>query len=162
MAGNYIGTDATGTALGNGRFGVYIGNGATHNMIGTNGDGVADASERNLLSANIGDGVRIVGTDTNENVVAGNYIGTDRFGTAAVPNRGWSAVVIAQGAASNRIGTNGDSAADEAEGNLISGNLYNGVLIADAGTMSNVVAGNFIGTTVSGQSRITLKPMHQN
>jgi hypothetical protein len=147
VAGNYIGTDATGTAaLGNGSFGVTIGGGSQSNRVGTNGDGIGDAAERNVISGNRGqDGVAIGPSDNN--VVAGNYIGTDVSGTYAVGNgRG---VVIA-GAKGNRVGTNGDSLADEAERNLISGNTSLGLLLQGSGTDSNVVSGNYIGTDVSG------------
>jgi hypothetical protein len=66
--------------------------------------------------------VAIMGVGSDGNVVAGNYIGTDRLGAVALAN-GDQGVAIIQGAASNRIGTNGDGsgdgAGDAAEGNLI-------------------------------------------
>ena len=50
--GNYIGTDPTGTlAEGNASEGIYVVNGG-NNIIGTNGDGVNDAAERNVISGN--------------------------------------------------------------------------------------------------------------
>src|SRR4029079_11511465 len=52
IAGNYIGTDVTGTqAMGNARTGINMAYGAP-NRIGTDGNGVGDASERNIISAN--------------------------------------------------------------------------------------------------------------
>src|SRR5439155_12189877 len=101
VAGNYIGTDVTGSiALGNGLSGVLISN-SSSNRIGTNGDGVADAAERNIISGNMLDGVR--SETSNDNVIAGNYIGTDPSGTAVVPNHEFGVWLI--GGARNRIGT---------------------------------------------------------
>ena len=54
-----IGTDATGTYAIPNYAGVEIDGGATGNLIGTNGDGVADASERNIISGNLFAGVWI-------------------------------------------------------------------------------------------------------
>ena len=50
----------------------------------------------------------------------------------------------------NLIGTNGDGVNDAAERNLISGNRFAGVWINGQGTDGNVVAGNLIGTSVTG------------
>lgn len=127
IAGNFIGTDVTGTsALGNGMYGVHVYGGSQSNVIGTNGDGTDDAAERNLISGNGWFGVSFSDADTDFSSVAGNLIGTD-----------------------------GDGIADAAERNLISGNAEAGVAIWDAGSDFNSVAGNFIGgnfigTDVSG------------
>jgi titin len=170
VAGNYIGTDVTGTvALGNG-FGVIV-TGA-HNRIGTNGDGRADALERNIISGNQSDGVKILGElfsqapvmaaaasaqvtanhfsddeslTTRENIVAGNFIGLDVTGRLRLGNGGIG--VMIQNGAANQIGANGDGLADASERNLISANGQDGVKIRG---IANVVAGNFIGTDVTG------------
>jgi titin len=52
--------------------GVEIDAGAASNLVGTNGDGVNDVSERNLLSGNLFAGVWITGQGTMGNAVAGN------------------------------------------------------------------------------------------
>src|SRR5262249_41947933 len=53
VQGNYLGTDPTGTlARGNGVGGVILDTGAHSNRVGTNGDGVNDVAERNLISDN--------------------------------------------------------------------------------------------------------------
>ena len=93
----------------------------------------------------------IWGTGTNENVLAGNYIGTDVTGTVALGNN-WDGVRISGGARWNRIGANGGALDNDAERNLISGNARGGVLIWGEGTDNNVVAGNYIGTDVSGSA----------
>ena len=154
VAGNFIGTDRTGTdAIPNGR-GVTMSGGAQRNIIGTNGDGVADVAERNIISGNGGGAVEILGDlETNENIVAGNFIGTDVTGTVALGNGVGQGINISSGGpnkgARNRIGTNGDGLADAAERNIISGN-FQGVLIGGTGAEQNVVAGNYIGTDVTG------------
>ena len=150
MAGNFIGTDHTGTlALGNGGVGVFVTNGAQANVIGTNGDGKGDLSERNVISASAYQGVLLGGTGTNGNVVAGNYIGTDASGTKALGNLN-NGIWIQGGAQSNRIGVNAGDVGAADEPNLISANAYNGVKITDAGTILNTLAGNSIGTDVTG------------
>ncbi|MBI3465154.1 MAG: right-handed parallel beta-helix repeat-containing protein, partial [Planctomycetes bacterium] len=154
VAGNLIGTDMTGSvALGNGQFGVAIFDGARSSRIGTDGDGVTDSAEGNLISGNSLAGVGILNSGTDQNVVAGNFIGTDATGTTRLGNvqRG---VDIYAGAQSNRVGTNGDGVADVEERNLISANGWEGVSINGAGSNQNVVAGNFIGTDVTGTAAL--------
>ena len=118
-------------------------------MIGTNGDGKGDLSERNVISANAYQGVLLGGTGTNGNVVAGDYIGTDVSGKKALGNLG-NGVWIQGGAQSNRIGVSGGDVGAADEPNLISANAQSGVYITDAGTTLNTVAGNLIGTDLTG------------
>ena len=165
VAGNYIGTDATATYAIANYAGVEIDSGATGNLVGTNGDGIDDALERNIISGNDFDGVWITGTGTSNNVVAGNYIGTNVTGTITVGNGSTvvnvgnddisGGVLIDGGASGNLIGTSGQNGAgDAAERNVISGNDYTGIIISDTGTSGNVVAGNYLGTTASGQAAL--------
>ena len=133
VAGDFIGTDSTGTlALAN-PIGVYIGNGASDNTIGG-----TTAIARDVISGNTGDGVHIVNGATG-NVVEGDYIGLNASGSAALGN-GASGVAIFGGATSNTIGT----------GDVISGNAGDGVYISDPGTAFNVVWGDDIGTDPTG------------
>lgn len=150
IAGNYIGTDVTGAAaLGNTGSGVWIAGGAHQNLIGTDGDGAGDAAERNVISGNLQFGISIRGTDSEANVVAGNFIGTDGEGSTALGNTR-QGVLIYTGAKFNRVGTDANGVADDVERNVISGNASDGVRIGGAGADANVVAGNYIGTDVSG------------
>ena len=150
VQGNFIGTDVSGAVgLGNLGNGVLIAGGGRSNRIGTNGDGVSDSTESNVIAGNIGRGVLVVGIGADRNVVAGNFIGTDATGTVGLGN-GDDGVVVQGGAQFNRIGTDGNGVADDSERNVISGNQGRGVWIIDAGTDSNVVAGNFIGTNAAG------------
>ncbi len=163
--GNFLGTDVTGTTYGAPNdSGVKISGGAHDNIIGAQGDAGSD-SERNLLSGNTFAGVWISGQGTDRNVIDGNYIGTDVTGTVALPNGDFltiqgdsngitsaGGVVIDSGASSNRIGIAGDGATDASERNVISGNNGDGIDLVGQGTSLNVIAGNLIGTDVSGKN----------
>ncbi len=136
VEGDFIGTDYTGTiALGNASNGVTVNEQATSNTIG--GTSTADL---NVISANGVNGVQITETGTTSNVVEGDYIGTNVQGTSALGNLE-DGVLIYAGAADNTIG-----GSVTGSGNVLSGNLTNGVEISGAGTMSNRVEDNDIGT----------------
>lgn len=162
--GCYIGTDVSSTqARPNFRgvqLGAFAGDAPQGTIVGTNGDGSNDAAERNIISGNIGDGIRIrSGTTATpipfalNSIVAGNYIGTDVTGTVALGNGAGGTGVgisIGGGAQGNRIGTDGNGVADAAERNVISG----GILIGNPGTNNNTVAGNYIGTNATGTAAL--------
>jgi titin len=162
VQGNKIGTDVTGTAkVGNTQAGIDIDNGASANVIGTNGDGVGDATEGNLISGNGGFGIILgfngmPGQAANNNVIAGNFIGTNAAGTAALGNA-YDGITVGI-AADNRIGTNADGVSDALERNVISGNAGSGVSIFYGQSTGNVVAGNFIGTNVNGTASVANGP----
>jgi hypothetical protein len=81
ILGDRIGTDLTGTIpLPNHGHGVEIVNRSSGNVIGGTG---TDAP--NVISGNLGDGVRIAQT-SNTNSLLGNLIGTDVSGSAALGN----------------------------------------------------------------------------
>jgi titin len=159
--GNFLGTDPYGTQAAPNNEGVEIDGGATQNLVGSNGDGVNDAPERDLLSGNLFAGVWISGQGKNCNAVAGNFIGTDITGKGDVANGTQpvfdnqgnafgGGVAISDGASGNRIGTDGKSVDDAGERNVIAGSSSGAIDIYGTGTDGNVVAGNFIGTDVSG------------
>ncbi len=147
ISGNYIGTDGSSAAPN--RWGVYIESG-TGNLIGADGDGVSDTLERNVISGNSDYGIDIY---TDSNRVAGNYIGVNAAGGAAIGN-GYG-VRITAGAAYNVIGTNGDGSGDTGERNVIAGNVHGGVQITGAGADYNRVAGNYIGVDQSGSASLS-------
>ena len=129
--------------------GVVIEYGASDNRIGTDGESVDDVGERNVIAGSDNDGVDIVGSGTSENIVAGNFIGTDATGTSALGIAG-DGVFITAAAGSNWIGVNPISGTAFSDmGNVISGTGYDGVQIYDFSNW-NVVAGNLIGTDVTG------------
>lgn len=156
VAGNYIGTDVTGTAgLGNYHEGISLINGASGNLIGTDGDGQSDLIEGNLISGNGRAGVALFAASSN--TIAGNFIGTDLTGTSAIPNghnndSGLGAVHLAANSSKNIIGTNSDGQNDNSEGNIISGNSQAGIFLTGPNTMHNILAGNYIGVDVTGSS----------
>ena len=134
VQGNYVGTNAAGTAaLPNGQHGVYIHAAAAGNTVG------GSAAARNVLSGNGGQGVRIDFLNTTNNVVAGNFIGTDAAGTAGIAN-GTGGVSITLNAANNTIG---GVAADA--GNLIAYNVGgDGISTGAAAGAGNAFLGNAI------------------
>jgi hypothetical protein len=137
VLGNYIGTDATGTAsLGN-VTGLKID--GSNNLIGG-----TTAQDRNLISGNQDREIEL-GTyyalSAHSNRIQGNYIGTDVTGTRAL-NTGYG-VTIYNGS-DNLIG-----GTEAGAGNLISGNRANGVDLQDQAS-GNVIQGNFIGTDPTG------------
>jgi uncharacterized repeat protein (TIGR01451 family) len=90
------------------------------------------------------DGITISGDAATGNFVQGCYIGTNHDGTAPVANaRG---VHVRSGATGNTIGGSAPG-----EGNLISGNSFNGAWFSSDG---NTLQGNFIGTTRTGNAAL--------
>src|SRR5262249_9139903 len=149
--GNTIGTNAAGNPARANQFGVIFFNGAHNNIIGTDGDGVGDTLEGNVISGNSpsGDGVNL--NNSNNNLIAGNFIGTDISGTFAIPN-GDTGVAIYNGSSGNTIG-----GTTPAMRNLISGNTHQGVWIGATGAslpgpQQNIIAGNWIGLNAAGNA----------
>lgn len=144
VEGNYIGLNAAGTgALANGFAGVEIFGGAQSNLIGG-----YTASARNVISGNNLQGVLISDANSRGNIVAGNYLGLNPAGTAALPN-GYAGAEIGGGAQGNVIGGLAAGAR-----NVVSGNSLQGVAIDGAGTMGNVISGNYIGLDPAGTEPI--------
>jgi hypothetical protein len=138
IQGNYIGTDPTGSQPRPNSDGVYLDGFA--NLVGTDGDGMNDEAERNVISGNEHAGVSMVDA---LNVVAGNYVGTDATGTYAISPPGEPFVSIGinfgSGARGGRI-----------VGNVISGNDY-GLYPTGGGV---TVQGNLIGTDRTGNAAV--------
>src|SRR5262249_37616729 len=130
-------------AVANGRDGILLGVGATNNTVGG-----TTAAARNLISGNAVNGVEINASTATNNVVEGNYIGTNAAGAAALGNAG-AGVLIQGGATGNTVGGTTPGA-----GNLVSANGTFGIDVRDTGTSGNLVAGNFIGTDVTGTAKL--------
>lgn len=138
IAGNFIGTDISGTVA-QGNF-TGLGISSSDNTIG----GTAPA-DRNVISGNSSNsGVAIFSVTGTGNIVQGNYIGTDVTGTLAVPNN--LGVYILSNATGNTVG--GSTAGAR---NLISGNFTAGIACQASG---NKFQGNYIGTKIDGASAL--------
>ena len=151
IAGNFIGTNLAGTAAGpgNGAAGIAIGGNSTaatdDNIIGG-----TVAADRNVISGNLDDGIQMQGGTGGaaNNIIQGNYIGTDVTGTVAIPNANQGFAVFAAAGGTNTTNTVGGTAA--LAGNVISGNGGFGVAISSGGTTGTLVQGNKIGTRTEG------------
>ncbi len=133
---NTIGITPGGMPAGNGGHGVRLTEGAYGNLVGHTRDAA------NVLGANAGDGVRVDGATTKENLVQGNFIGTDRAGRAGLGNGGCG--VRIQGGTGTRVGGSALG-----EGNVVAGNVEGGICL-EAGARGHEVVGNLVGSPVSG------------
>src|SRR5205807_10664088 len=132
VQGNFIGTDAAGTArLGNTSIGINV-QSSNNTVIGGTATGAG-----NLISAN-GTGIQIAPGSGTAIQIQGNLIGTDVNGTADLGNTG-SGVSISDSAfaANLTIGGTLDGAR-----NVISGNDRDGISMP--GVTGTIVQGNFI------------------
>ena len=130
VTGNFLGTNATGTATASGTFGgfgVRIEGAAANATIG--GPNPAD---RNLIAGNAQGGIILPFPSTSGHLIEGNYIGTDVTGTVALGS-----------------GEGLDLMANASVlGNLVSGNPGGGINLLD----NAVLRGNLIGTARDGTS----------
>ena len=150
IAGNKIGTNAAGTAaLGNSLHGIFLGNGSSNNTIGGTAAGAGNVISGNGkfpvpvadFATQGGVGVYIFGSGATDNMVLGNFIGTNASGTAALDNS-VIGVLINQ------------SPGNTVRGNLISGNRFIGLEIAGGTASGNLVQSNKIGTNAVGTAAI--------
>jgi len=145
IAGNYIGTDITGTqAIGNRNHGIKFDN-VTNSVVG----GSTPAARNIISGTQQGEGIGF-SQGTVGNFIQGNYIGTDVTGNVALGNLSGIADLFGGSATpgNNKIGGSAPG-----EGNVISGNKQLGIsLNGDSG--NHVIQGNFIGTNASGTSSL--------
>jgi titin len=146
VEGDFIGTNAGGTAsINNSTDGVDI-QGAANTLGGTS------AGVRNVISGNIGgSGVDITTVAASDNVVEGNFIGTDVTGKSALGNQ--TDVTISSQASGNTIG-GATATPGLGAGNVISGVSSGGGIAIAESAFGNFVRGNLIGTDESGESPI--------
>ena len=132
IQGNLIGLDVTGTTDIYNHMGITIF--GDYNIIG----GTTEEA-RNVISGNVFEGIDVF---ANGNIIQGNYIGTDVYGTTAVPNY---AGVRLQGDFNLVGGLRAEA------GNVISGNLAEGISLwrntyIDDLPNGNSIQSNAIGT----------------
>jgi hypothetical protein len=166
---DYIGLNVKGVAFGNGGDGIYVSAQSSNNRIGLNRPG-ASGGVANVISGNAGNGLSLHGSLGN--VIAANRIGTNDKGKFAIAN-GQNGIWLTASSSGNEIGGTRfvDSVTGQAnnptgskgtvtpvfvvppDGNLVSGNAKNGILI-DKGSQENTLNGNFIGTSADGDAAI--------
>ncbi|MFZ1399303.1 MAG: hypothetical protein WAS33_20525 [Candidatus Promineifilaceae bacterium] len=138
VLGNFVGTNASGTAaVGNGQ-GIAVAFGTKNVTIGGTTLGA-----RNVVSGNVGAGILIQDIGSTGNQVLGNFVGTNPAGTVSLAND--SGIGILNGAAQNIVGGTVAGA-----GNLVSGNNFIGIQLQGNGSSQNIVQGNIVGLDVSG------------
>ncbi|MFL5728296.1 MAG: beta strand repeat-containing protein, partial [Cytophagaceae bacterium] len=140
IIGNYIGTNAAGTAaLANGWHGIYLLATCNNTVIGG-----SVANSGNLISGNANHGILVEGsTDVS---IKGNIIGLDQTATAAIPNI-WNGIFINSGCHRPIVGGTGVN-----ERNIISGNNSSGLEII--GSTNASIQGNYVGVDISGNIAI--------
>jgi VCBS repeat-containing protein len=145
IAGNLIGVNASGTAALANQYGVTLFSG-TSNVIGSNGDGVNDAAESNVISGNRVSGVAILSAaqqaTPSQNIVAGNYIGTNAAG-AAIGNAVYGVMTSVTNntiGPNNTIAFNGSPALGGAGVILLNGTSLNTAVVANS-IFSNIGLG---------------------
>ena len=141
LTANRIGTNAAGTARRPNDIGVEVqANGV---RVGTDGDGVNDAAEGNLISGNTSFQVSFDGATGGR--LSGNLIGPNAAGTASLSPTGDGVATFSSSGVV--IGTDGSNDSFNAnERNIISGIFDRGVILEGP----NVVAGNWIGLASDG------------
>lgn len=141
VLGNYIGTDAAGSnAVPNGDSGIFIGNSASGNIIGS-----ANPAGRNVISGNRQYGIWI--SNAVNNAVLGNYLGLNAGGEITLSNQ-FSGIGL-YGGSQNVIG-----GAAPGDGNVLSGNFAYGIEIANPVAAGNYIEGNLIGLDAAGTNGI--------
>jgi hypothetical protein len=165
ITSNYIGTNASGTATAsNGGAGIGIFSGVGGAPASGNTIGGTTTQDRNLISGNNSNGIAITaqnGGTASNNIISGNYVGTDASGGGAIANTGDGILInnaVGTGVMANNTigGTTGTTPGGTCTGacNLISGNTANGAGLWHGGVTGTVFSGNFVGANASGTSAI--------
>jgi parallel beta-helix repeat protein len=132
----YIGLSATGEdAVPNDGAGISLQSGAENNRI-----------INNVISGNNGDGIsfyEFLGLSTQNNVIQGNYIGTDPTGTIMIGNERFG-IMIHLMALPGFIDRNIIGGTEKGEGNIIIGNKASGISINTIDVDGNIIQGNII------------------
>ncbi len=142
VRGNLIGTNFSGTAaLGNSN-GIGLKNAPNNTIGGTT------VSARNIVaeySGGTSTGIAIIDADAKNNLIQGNYIGTDITGTIDLTTGPFTVGIAIADAPDNVIGGTVAGAR-----NLISGSNFTNLQISSGSASGNLVQGNYIGTNASG------------
>ena len=159
-----LGVDTANNYLQENLIGVNVGGTPPESVdVGNLGNGIycADGTRENTINGNYigfnnGNGIELSGVGTDNNLLAGNHIGTfydplDRFAPEELLiGNDRDGVYIHLGAIDNKVGVCIDG---ECIGNYIGDNRY-GVLISGGTTTQNTLHGNHIGIDYHGMSAI--------
>jgi hypothetical protein len=154
VQGNFVGTNAAGANLGHGGYGItvsVIGN--SGGTVSGNTVGGAEPGAGNTVGFNGFGGIQVAIREADQtatnNVIAGNFVGTNAAGDNLGNGGSGIDLLFVSGntvggtapGAGNTVGFNGDD-----------GIFVEGVFLANFGFFGtdNVVAGNFVGTNASG------------
>ena len=157
IAGNYIGTRLDGSAWTNPLLrspvginidGQNVASSAVGNRIGTDGNGISDVFERNIVGGNTSHGI-IIQRLASANIVSGNFIGLNAGDGSA--GNGGSGIRI-NDASNNVIGVTPTGGAPS-QANYISSNVADGITIRSGTHVSNGnnIMGNIIGLNAANQ-----------
>ena len=154
LYGNWIGIDPAGLPRGNFSYGIFLGDGASNNIIGADTD-----SDRNVITGNLAGGVYLgsatSGQYQNNNSIVGNYIGLTQDGRS-VPT-GLNILYITAG-----IVVSDGSSGTKISQNVIGGFLPRSAVLDVAGIQvtgatvdsmiptSTTITGNYIGVSKDG------------
>lgn len=121
-------------------------------VIGTNGDGISDANERNIFAHSIYTRDIEFYTSAVNVVIAGNYFGVGVDGTTTQPPlvSATPDLVSLPGTGSVRIGSNGDGISDDLEANVIVGVPGDDLIAAGANVPVVVRRNRIVNSAFSG------------
>jgi parallel beta-helix repeat protein len=149
IANNYIGTASWGEAnYGNYQSGIFLQQ-SNLNLLGTNGNNLHDAVEKNVIANNIVSGISF--NESDSNTIANCYVGVGNNGSIVLPNGNGIELL---GSKNNLIGSNTDNVSDFIESNIVAGNIGHGVVLSGVATTGNKLTANYIGLTKFGSTAI--------
>ena len=137
---NWIGTNVTGATASGNFVGISIDPPSTGNIIGG-----LTAAERNVIAASEDAGLRISAANT---IVQGNYIGTNRSGTAGLGAGTPNGLGIFVNGPAESLTVGGTSTGAR---NIISGNGSFGILVF---AFNTTIHGNYIGLNAAGNAAV--------
>ena len=140
---NHLGVNAEGTEKLGVTIGVALSWGPQGNngIVGTNSDGLNDASERNVIAASNG----INHNSFSNYIIAGNYFGLTADGLTGLES---TTCIFGGQNSSNRIGSNLDGIADDIERNIF-GQCNTAIFFSNSGASQVKITGNWFGVNAN-------------
>jgi len=130
VKGNYIGVNASGQKKLQNLYGLVLSLGAQRNTIGG-----TESGDANIISGNQSGGILIRSSDTADNIVIGNMIGTDRTGEMELGNG--TAIWLLEGPHGHITG-----GTEPGQANVIAYSGIVGIQVEGADTIGNTIRGN--------------------